>query len=72
MDVEKTIFESLPHGGAVVALIVVVTVFLKRQEKSDETLKDVATLFATEVSESRKAYLASLESLFRFIKGGKQ
>jgi hypothetical protein len=53
---EVSILEQLPNGGAVVAVITVVYVFLRHQEKSNETLKAIVETFTKELSSARTDY----------------
>jgi hypothetical protein len=52
----EDLFQQLPNGGAVVAIIVVVWVFLKH-------IQSIADMFAKEVVQARKDYLQSLKDI---------
>lgn len=53
---DASILDQLPNGGAVVALITVVILFLKKQERSEDTIKDIVGTFTAEIAASRKEY----------------
>jgi hypothetical protein len=62
--VETTsLLQQLPNGGAVVALIVVVTIFVKRQDRGDEKMDAIVRRFTEEIATSRKDYLDHLREL---------
>lgn len=50
------LLQQLPNGGAVVAIIVVVTLFLRHVEKSNETLRAIVATFAAETTSARHEY----------------
>jgi hypothetical protein len=56
----ENLLKELPNGGAVVAIIVVVMVFLKRSDKHDDAMKGIVTTFVSEVQAARKDYTAEL------------
>jgi hypothetical protein len=57
------LLQHLPNGGAVVAVVVVVMIFLKRQDTYDDRMQAIASRFADEIQASRKDYLEHLREL---------
>jgi hypothetical protein len=57
------ILQQLPNGGAVVAVIAVVMIFLKRQERYEERMDVIADKFMSEIAAARKDYLERLDRL---------
>lgn len=57
------ILNQLPNGGAVVAIIAVVMIFLKKQEHYEDRMDGIVSSFTAELAESRKDYLAQLNRL---------
>jgi hypothetical protein len=53
---DTSIFDQLPNGGAVVAVVAVVILFLKHLEKSAETTRGIVSTFATETTAARREY----------------
>jgi hypothetical protein len=51
-----SILEHLPNGGAVVAVIAVVVLFLKQQERSADNIQKIVDAFMAETAVSRKEY----------------
>ena len=51
---DLSILEQLPNGGAVVAIIAVVILFLKKQERSDDTIKEIVGAFTADTAVSRQ------------------
>ena len=60
---EESILQQLPNGGAVVALIAVVLIFIKRQDRAEERIEAIAKAFTAEIAQSRKDYLDHLREL---------
>jgi hypothetical protein len=60
MWAESSILDNLPNGGAVVATIAVVVLFLKKQESHEVTMKNVVDAFTKEITAARKEYLDHL------------
>jgi hypothetical protein len=56
MWADVTLADQLPNGGAVVAVITVVGLFLRHVEKSNETLRGIATAFTAETIAARAEY----------------
>lgn len=51
-----SLIDQLPNGGAVIAIIVVVVVFLKKLDRTDEALARIVAMFTAETTASRKEY----------------
>jgi hypothetical protein len=56
MFADLSILEHLPNGGAVVAVIAVVVLFLKQQERSADAVQKIVDVFMAETAVSRKEY----------------
>ncbi len=54
------LLQQLPNGGAVVAVILVMWLAMKRQERSDERLEKIVAKFTDELALSRRQYLEHL------------
>lgn len=55
------ILQHLPNGGAVVAIIAVVILFLKKQERYEDKLEIIVERFTAEIAQSRQDYLERLD-----------
>jgi hypothetical protein len=53
----------LPNGGAVVAIIAVVVIFLRRQDTSDARVEAIVKLFTDEIAASRREYVEHLREI---------
>ena len=53
---DLSMLEQLPNGGAVVAIIAVVVLFLKKLERSEDTIKEIVGAFTSETTASRQEY----------------
>lgn len=62
MDYSQLI-ELLPQGASVIAVLAVVVIFLKQQDKFGETLKQVATSCHTSHTEARADYQRQVAQL---------
>lgn len=60
---DMSIMNQLPNGGAVVAIITVVILFLKKQERSDETIAKIVEIFTAETTASRMEYRNHVTSI---------
>ena len=56
MWAETSILEHLPNGGAVVAVIAVVVLFLKAQDQHQQSIRAVVDAFARETASARAEY----------------
>ena len=54
------ILQQLPNGGAVVALIAVVILFIRHQEHRDDKNDAIAIRFAEEVADARREFVAEI------------
>jgi hypothetical protein len=70
MFADATLLESLPNGGAVVAIIVVVILFLRKIEASESTMKDITAAFLAECKEARKDYREHITSVLEHFHKG--
>lgn len=63
----EPLLQQLPNGGAVIAIIAVVVLFLKVQERGEDRretkLQEITTRFADEIQAAREDYLESLREL---------
>ena len=57
------ILKAMPNGGAVIALIAVVILFLKKQDRTDQMLGEITARFAAEVQSDRQAFQSQLAAL---------
>ena len=64
-EATTSILEQLPNGGAVVATIVVVMLFLKKQERSEDTIRKLVDRFTAETATSRKEYREHITEIVR-------
>lgn len=55
-EASAALIDQLPNGGAVVAIIVVVGLFLRHVEKGNETLRGIVSAFASETTAARQEY----------------
>lgn len=55
--------DQLPNGGAVVAVIAVVVLFLKEQARSHESIKVITEAFAAETRAARAEYREHVDSI---------
>lgn len=58
-----SLLDQLPNGGAVVAIIVVVGLFLRHVEKSNEVLRGVVAAFTAETSAARTEYREHVKAI---------
>lgn len=56
MWADASLLNNLKEGGAVVAIIAVVILFLKKQEKSDQNIKDMVNSFQVEMAASHRDF----------------
>ena len=54
---------NLPNGGAVVAIVAVVVIFLRYQERRDNQTELIVKHFLDEVAVSRREYLDQIERI---------
>jgi hypothetical protein len=59
------LLQQLPNGGAVVAIIVVTWIFLKKQERYEDKMDTITKYFVSEIALARKEYLAQIQKLTR-------
>ena len=59
------LLQQLPNGGAVVAIIVITLIFLKKQERYEDKIGAIAKNFTDEMAAARKDYLERLDKLMR-------
>jgi hypothetical protein len=59
----ESILQQLPNGGAVVAIIAVVVIFLRRQDTSDARVEAIVKLFTDEIAASRREYVEHLREI---------
>jgi hypothetical protein len=61
------LLQHLPNGGAVVAVITVVVLFLRQhetqQKRYDDRMDVIMGKFLTELSDSRREYIARLDRI---------
>jgi hypothetical protein len=62
---DVSILEHLPNGGAVVAVIAVVVLFLKKQERDADSIQKIVDAFMAETSVSRKEYREHITEIMR-------
>ena len=60
---DSSILQQLPNGGYVVAIIAVVVLFLKKQERHEDKVESIVNRFTDELASSRKEYLEHLREL---------
>jgi hypothetical protein len=65
MWADASLLSQLPNGGAVVAIICVVILFLKRAERSEEMIRSVVDSFTAETSASRAEYREHVGEIMR-------
>lgn len=58
-----SLLDQLPNGGAVVAIIVVVGLFLRHIQQSNETLRGIVAAFTTETTAARTEYREHIRSI---------
>jgi hypothetical protein len=59
------LLQQLPNGGAVVAVIVITLVFLKKQERYEDKISSVSKSFVDEIAAARRDYLERLDKIMR-------
>jgi hypothetical protein len=63
MFADISLLDSLPNGGAVVAIIVVVMLFLRKIEQSEAIIKDITAAFVAETTAARNEYREHVSSI---------
>jgi hypothetical protein len=58
-----SLLQQLPNGGAVVAIILVVWIFLNKQDKRDDRMEAMVNRFTEEIDRARKDYLDNVKSI---------
>ena len=65
MWADASLLESLPNGGAVVAILVVVGIFLKKQERSEDAIRAALAAYAADLASARREYREHIDSIMK-------
>jgi uncharacterized membrane protein YccC len=64
-DTAIPLLENLPNGGAVVAVLAVVWVFLRKQERSEDAVRAALAAYAADAASARREYREHVTEIMR-------